>query len=215
VKFTRWDVLHDAGGYSASREFQRIRDDLVDAISRTVWPPGSPSFTVYPESGKKTGKGNGVKPIKVGFTSALVEHGWTLEKRAPRQIATEPNAVLKGSQPGAFDCHLSFPADVPQPFVVEWETGNISSSHRAINRIGLGMLRSYVSGGILIVPSSRLAPFLTDRIGNEGELQPYRELWKDWSFVKYGYFAIVSVEHDHESFDVPRIPKGTDGRAQA
>ena len=30
---------------------------------------------------------------------------------------------------------------------------------------------------------------------------------------KSGVLEIVVIEHDAESFDVPRIPKGTDGRS--
>ncbi|MGA1841038.1 MAG: hypothetical protein ACMUIU_10470 [bacterium] len=41
-------------------------------------------------------------------------------------------------------------------FCVEWETGNISSSHRAINKMALGIIRDILIGGILIVPTRNL-----------------------------------------------------------
>ncbi len=40
---------------------------------------------------------------------------------------------------------------------------------------------------------------------------PYFKFWS--SMPVRGFLAVVSVEHDRESLDVPRIPKGTDGRA--
>ncbi len=121
---------------------------------------------------------------------------------------------MKGSRPGAFDAHLTFGGGSSfAPFVAEWETGNISSSHRAINRIGLGIQIGYISGGVLILPSGELAPYLTDRIGNEPELRPYHSLWSEWRLAPLSYFAIVAIEHDRTSLNVPRLPKGSDGRA--
>jgi len=180
-------------------------------IRRTVWPPDSDEFTIYPESGKKRGEGNGVKPIKDGFVTTLHGMRWELEKRAPLRSGVNP--ADKGSRPGAFDCHRALGGGFA-PFVVEWETGNISSSHRAINRMALGILEGYVSGGILIVPSRELAQYLTDRIGNEPELQPYFVLWQQWTLAQTAYLAVVTIEHNDVSMNVPRIPKGTDGRAQ-
>lgn len=213
MKITEWNDLVDQGGYGSSPVFRRVERDISAAVADVVWPPGSDRFTIYPESGKRRGEGNGVVPIKRSFAEALARRGWELEHHAPRAQSGAHTAV-KGSRPGAFDGHLSFPNDKPLPFAVEWETGNISSSHRAINRIGLGMKLGYLSGGILVVPSGALARYLTDRIGNAPELLPYHSLWEEWTFQTCGYFGIVTVEHDAESFDVDRIPKGIDGRAQ-
>lgn len=212
VRITSWETLVDEGGYSRSEPFRIAQDDLVAAIENVVWPVGNDRFTIVPESGKKSGMGNGVVPIKAGFASAIRQRGWELEYSAPRALSTE-DAVVKGSRPGAFDAHLTFDGNDPLPFAAEWETGNISSSHRAINRIGLGIQVGYLSGGVLILPSRALAPFLTDRIGNEPELRPYHSLWAEWRLAPFSYFGIVAIEHDEESWDVPRIPKGTDGRA--
>ena len=206
MKIIKWETLLDTGNYSKRTEFEIVKTQIQEAIKNVVWPPESSSFSIYPESGKKRGEGNGVKPIKLGFTSYLEKLGWALETKMGRNSA-------KGSYPGAFDCHYTFSTDL-KPFVVEWETGNISSSHRAINRIALGILNSWISGGVLIVPSENLARFLTDRIGNEPELRPYVPLWKKWEKLSsMSYLGIITIEHDKESFDVPRIPKGTDGRA--
>ncbi|MGP3636803.1 hypothetical protein ACTU45_26170 [Streptomyces sp. 24-1644] len=213
MKITEWTTLVDEGDYSSSPGFQRVTDDIATAVGEVVWPAGSDKFTIYPESGKKRGMGNGVVPIKRSFAEALQRRGWELERKAPR-VESEEQKIIKGSRPGAFDGHLEFAENTPLPFAVEWETGNISSSHRAINRIGLGMRLGYLSGGILIVPSASLAKYLTDRIGNAPELLPYHPLWEAWNFQESGYLGIVTVEHDAESNEVSRIPKGKDGRAE-
>ena len=98
-------------------------------------------------------------------------------------------------------------------FGVEWETGNISSSHRSINRLLLGHRQHLLIGGGLIAPTRKLYHFLTDRVGNLTELEPYFELWKDAAGWKEGVLAILAVEHDGTDPKVPRITKGTDGRA--
>ena len=213
MKIVQWDHISDQGGYSKTAAFARARSDLESAIGAVVWPAGSNDFAIFPESGKAAGEGNGVVPIKHGFASAIQSRGWELEKKAPRPKDIE-DKIVKGSRPGAFDAHLTFDGDEPLPFAAEWETGNISSSHRAINRILLGIRLGYLSGGVLILPSRALAPYLTDRIGNEPELYPYRPLWAETSLAPLSYFGMVVVEHDRLSTDVPRIPKGTDGRAK-
>jgi hypothetical protein len=94
----------------------------------------------------------------------------------------------------------------------EWETGNISSSHRSINKICLGFHLGVIVGGILAVSSNKLYPYLTDRIGNIGELERYFPLWSNTP-CSQGVFEIVVVEHDVESPNVPLIPKGKEGQA--
>lgn len=98
-------------------------------------------------------------------------------------------------------------------FGVEWETGNISSSHRALNRLLLGNLKHGLIGGALIVPSRDLYKFLTDRIGNFAELTPYLELWKGRAGWSHGVLAIIVIEHDGIDPSAPLIKKGTDGNA--
>jgi Restriction endonuclease BamHI len=195
VKLLSWDDLID-NGFSQTTEFRTVERHIKKGIRLITWPPGSNTFTIYAQSGKKRGQGNGVKPIKDAFVAHLRDNGWEPEYRR-------------------FDAHYTFPAQSnTAPFVVEWETGNISSSHRSINRMVKGMLESEVSGGVLIVPSRAMYRYLTDRVGNAKELEPYHALWRSWSHHRgVGYLAIITVEHDYESLDVPRITKGTDGRA--
>ncbi|MGH3281398.1 MAG: hypothetical protein ACRDNW_19990, partial [Trebonia sp.] len=109
-------------------EFEVVNNHILTAIDQIKWPPGNDSFVIYPESGKKRDMGNGVKPIKDALIHHLRSLGWVLERQR-------------------FDAHISFDGDGPLPFVVEWETGNVSSSHRSVNRIALGMMNGEISGG--------------------------------------------------------------------
>jgi len=52
----------------------------------------------------------------------------------------------------------------------EWETGNISSSHRALIKLFLAMQETDLLGSFLVVPSNNMKQYVTDRIGNIGEL---------------------------------------------
>jgi hypothetical protein len=196
------DVINPSGA-KTSTGIAAALAEIRAAIAGVHWPPGSGAFTIYPESGKKSGMGNGVVPIKVAFIEQLHQHNWTPE--APFPVP----AALGGSSFGPMDAAKNFDG---KPFIVEWETGNISSSHRALNKIAVGLLRAAVAGGVLVVPTKEFAQYLTDRIGNVWELRSYVQMWKALP-VPVGYLGIFTVEHDATSIQVPRITKGTDGRA--
>ena len=132
----------------------------------------------------------------------LLGRRWILEKAWP---------VIPGKRrPGKIDAAFDGPSGL---VCFEWETGNVSSSHRSVNKMALGLLSGTIVAGILAIPSRKLYKYLTDRIGNIAELEPYYDLWKS-IHCDNGVLEIVAFEHDAESFDVPRIPKGTDGRAR-
>lgn len=196
------DLLIAAGEFAASQDWIDIQQEIKLGIADVQWPPKSGKFTIYPEFGKKRGMGNGVKPIKLGMMTALKEKGWELEK--PLNLATR-------KKPGKLDAVRQ---TAHGPFAVEWETGNISSSHRALNKMALGMLHEKLAGGILVVPSRDLYRYLTDRIGNVAELEPYYDVWRALP-CENGVLGVVVVEYDDTSTDVPKITKGTDGRALA
>lgn len=197
MKIIRVERLIDAGRFSQTKRWKTAMGHIESAIQTIEWPEGSGSFTLYPER-----KGNGVKPIKRPFIDYLSKSGWTPEQ--PFDIAT-----LK--RPGGIDA--CYPVG-RRYFAVEWETGNISSSHRAVNKMALGILKNILIGGLLILPNREMYQYLTDRIGNFSELEPYFPLWKALN-VKEGFLGVMAIEHDGVSADVPRIPKGTDGRALA
>lgn len=174
---------------------------MDNAIGLVDWPHNTGTFVIYPESGKKRGEGNGVGPIKIPCVQSLARRGW-LTERLPRLEA----GVIK---PGDLDAIYFSNAGA---IGFEWETGNISSSHRAVNKLLLTMQVGGLTGGFLVVPSDTLKLYLTDRIGNIGELRPYLPLWRSIPICN-GVLQIVVVEHDATSRAVPRIPKATDGRA--
>jgi hypothetical protein len=69
-----------------------------------------------------------------------------------------------------------------------------------------------LDAGFLILPSREFYQYLTDRVGNFRELEPYFPMWKSLNLPEK-VLAIIEVEHDETSKKVPKIKKGTDGRA--
>lgn len=200
MKIIHKEILIDVGDFSRTKDWEKIENYIISSIRSIEWPPGSKSFTLYDQPGKKRGQGSGVKPIKEKCMLKLKSFGWQLE--TPVDIATV-------RRPGPMDATY---AVGDRLFCIEWETGNISSSHRAINKMALGIIKNILIGGILIVPTRKMYRYLTDRVGNFQELEPYFPLWRALK-VKEGLLGIIAVEHDAVSLDVPRIEKGTDGRA--
>ena len=195
MKVLRTEYLVKTGKFIDTPVCKSIFSTIEKAIDSIKWPEGSDIFTIYP--GKNA---NGVKPIKKQCVSYLKEKNWELEKK-----------MSLGSRlaPGPVDAVLS--VEGYGDFAFEWETGNISSSHRALNKMALGLITGVLIGGILVVPSRSLYFHLTDRIGNFSELEPYFPIWK--SLPVKGVLAVIEVEHDNISESVPQINKGTDGRA--
>lgn len=200
MKIVHIETLVSCGSYAESAHWRKTRKSIHSAVKKCVWPLGSKKFTIYPESGKKRGEGNGVGPIKTEFINQLRNSEWTLEGAAKNSL---------GQGLGDFDALAVGPEG---PIVVEWETGNISSSHRSMNKLTMLVSDGIIAAGTVIVPSRRLYVYLTDRIGNYRELEPYLKLWKSVPCRK-GVLEIVVIEHDGVSRDVPRIPKTTAGRA--
>ncbi len=189
-------MLIDQGDFSKSEDFQVIKDQILHGIASVSWPEGTDKFLLYPER-----HGNGVKPIKDSFVRHLKGHGWDTETEV--DIATQ-------IRPGPIDLTTIVRNKL---FAVEWETGNVSSSHRAVNKMAMGIYKGIFIGGTLIVPTKETAYYLTDRIGNYEELEPYFPLWRSFN-CKDGFLGIIGIQHDETSAEVPRITKGTDGRSQ-
>ncbi|RAQ96834.1 PDDEXK family nuclease [Thermogemmatispora tikiterensis] len=199
MKIVKSKILIDKGGFSSLPSWQRIRSDVLQAIASIQWPPGSGAFVLYDELGKRRGEGNGVKPIKDACMLYLREQGWLLEYDL--------------GLPGIGKVDAVYLVDGKQ-FALEWETGNISSSHRSLNKMALAMLKGTLIGGVLILPSRIMYRYLTDRIGNFEEITPYFPLWEALgTFVNIGILWVIAIEQDAVSKSVPRIEKGRDGRA--
>jgi hypothetical protein len=195
LKVVHREILIDNGGFVLKDEFNKCYKDIVDAVSMVVWPPGSSQFTINP-----TRQGNGVKPIKAAFVDHLVSRGWQKER---------PLDLDNDKKPGPIDATYKIGT---QFVAVEWETGNISSSHRALNKMTIGLLNKILLGGVLVLPTRNLYQYLTDRIGNYAELEPYFDVWRS-IICESGVLIVVAVEHDNVNNSIPLIPKGTDGRA--
>jgi len=116
---------------------------------------------------------------------------------------------------GGFDFMTTAPNGTR--IAIEWETGNISSSHRSMNKLAIALSNGIVEVGVLIVPSRKLYEHLTDRIGNIGELSGYLSMWEGLkAVVPRGLLAITVVEHDALTRDpaFPYLKVGSDGRAK-
>jgi len=175
---------------------------------------------------------NGVRPIRDAFRK-LMEKAWKCEEPLKLDAYFEhlrasqmSNKVFRYpsheriSEPlneslGDFDFWLC--SDEGFRTVVEWETGNISSSHRSLNKMCLALQGGLVDAAVLIVPSARLYVHLTDRIGNVKELQPYFYFWSGvGQLLGRGLLAVVEVEHDSlfKSDDLRDfIPRGKEGNS--
>jgi hypothetical protein len=200
VKIVDVVTLKSCGPYAPSGHWKRTRNQIHKAVRSCEWPVGSGSFTINPEPGKRRGMGNGVIPIRNEFVRILKANGWSIEGEAKNAL---------DQRLGDFDAVLPGPE---KPIVVEWETGNISSSHRSMNKLTMLLSTGVISAGVMVVPSRKLYVFLTDRIGNIKELEPYFGLWRSVP-CESGVLEIVVIEQDAESASVPKIPKITAGRA--
>lgn len=195
MKIVQEVPLISVGNFEESNDWSIIQAEIRQAVSLIVHPPGAERFTINPMK-----HGNGVKPIKEACMIALKDQfNWRLE--TPLNYATRSPGKIDATK--ALDNHL---------FALEWETGNISSSHRSINKMVLGLLRGIFLGAVLVLPSRKLYAYLTDRIGNYEELEPYFDVWRSVQ-LEEGFLAIFVIEHDEIDSDVPTIAKGTDGRA--
>jgi hypothetical protein len=195
MKIVKEDIFFQLGSFSTSAECNQINTEIRHAITAVDWhEPGR--FVINP-----TKLGNGVKPIKQKFIDFLETSGWKPEKSM---------SLVKGMNPGPIDAIKKTANGI---FAVEWETGNISSSHRALNKIALGILQKQIIGGILVLPQRSLAKFLTDRIGNYEEIMPYLPLFKNLKIIE-GVMGIMVIDYDGTSTDAPLIEKGKDGNAK-
>jgi hypothetical protein len=183
------------GDFSQSEEFIEIITDINIGIKCVTWHDPN-LFLINPVR-----KANGVVPIKNNFIDYLRQKGWKPEIRM---------SLAKGINPGAIDAIKLTSYGI---FAVEWETGNISSSHRALNKIAVGIIQGQIIGGILILPMKNLAKFLTDRIGNFEELTPYFPMYQKME-INEGVIAVIGIDYDGLDNDAPLIPKGKDGNAK-
>ncbi|OGP87429.1 MAG: hypothetical protein A2156_13415 [Deltaproteobacteria bacterium RBG_16_48_10] len=238
MKLIHTAIVFDRANLGRSEGWAMTFRRYSGVIRRMVNPPGASTFRIRPKTKKLDSRGrwtgqwhrNGVSPIKDKFFAAMAHEDWKAEHPLSldsyfqtcgtlQPLLTYPDLTpfpeKLHSSIGDFD--FAYETDSGFRAVVEWETGNISSSHRSLNKMCLALMANLTDAGVLIVPSRALYPHLTDRIGNWQELCPYLAFWQAVGnrIIDRGLLAISVVEHDELVSDgsVPYIRHGIDGRS--
>ena len=228
MKWLRTLVLFDCGGVISSTDWKAFHESYVRSILSIDHPKGSGSLKLKPKAKLANSQWtrNGVGYLRSRFLEHIQDvEKWKAEGIVPLgRDREQPPATLYPSleqyrEPitsdfGGFDFVTK--GHEGSRVAIEWETGNISSSHRSMNKLAIALAAGILDAGVLIVPSRNLYEHLTDRIGNIGELSGYLSMWEGLkTTVKHGLLAITVVEHDEIGTDpnIPYLPVGKDGRA--
>lgn len=229
MKWLRTLILFDKGDVISSSDWQALHQSYVRSIETIDFPEGSGSLTLKRKVKDEDGqwRRNGVNYLKSRFISHIIdEEEWQAEglvelarDRDQPAIRLYPSLELYRepvtSDFGGFD--FVSKGEEGHRIAIEWETGNISSSHRSMNKLAIALSNKIVDIGVLIVPSRSLYEHLTDRIGNISELSGYLSMWEGLkTTVDRGLLAITVVEQDNLTNDdaFPYLPRGNDGRAK-
>ncbi len=229
LKWLRTLVLFDKGGVLASRDWQTIHESYIRSIQQIDFPHGAGTLTLRRKVRRRDGQWNrnGVVYLKKRFLNHMIKvEGWRGEvgfelgrNRTPPDLLLFPEMTPYRepitSEFGGFDLVTTTPGGLH--VAIEWETGNISSSHRSMNKLAIALATGKVHAAVMIVPSRHLYAHLTDRIGNIGELSGYLSMWKSLEgSVSRGALVIIVVEHDALTDDSKfrYLPVGKDGRAR-
>ena len=205
-----------------------VHDSYVRAIGSIDHPDTPGKLTLRVKERQQNGQWarKGVNYLRSKFLKHMVgTEGWHPERSVElaRDRIQQPLRLYPSLEPynepitsdfGGFDFMTTAPNGTK--VAIEWETGNISSSHRSMNKLAIALGSGVVQVGVLIVPSRQLYDHLTDRIGNIGELSGYLSMWEGLkSEVTSGLLAITVVEHDELTDDsqFAYLTTGNDGRA--
>jgi hypothetical protein len=228
MKWLRTLIVFDKGNIQKSFDWRIVHESYVRSIKSMEHPVGSGSFTIRERKrrGPKSKKyfRNGVVYLKEHFLHHIRDvEGWEAEGAADLGLGRQPPIRLYPTGEeypidvkvfGKFDLVTTAPDGTR--VAIEWETGNVSSSHRSMNKLVLALESGSVAAGVLIVPGRVLYKHLTDRIGNFQELSGYMRMWQSFgAAVDRGLLAVSVVEHDHLTTDtsIPYLPMGNDGNA--
>lgn len=229
MRWLRTLVLFDKGGVVSSEDWESIHSSFVRSIELIDSPRGSGRLMLRrktKDAESKQWNRNGVGYLRSRFLEHMVaDEGWQAEGEVDLQnLQEKPELRLYPSMEaysepitsafGDFDFVTTTDGGIR--VAIEWETGNISSSHRSLNKLSIVLAAKKIQAGVLILPSRNLYDHLTDRIGNIGELSPYLGMWKSMgAAVERGMLAIAVVEHDELTDDpeFPYLKAGKDGRA--
>lgn len=229
MKWLRTLVLFDKGDVISSLDWSAVHTSYVRAIGSIDHPAGAGTLTLREKVKLPNGQWqrNGVGFLRTRFLEFMRDsEGWHAEgdvdlardrQQPPIKLypSLEPYREPITSDFGGFDFMTTAPDGTR--IAIEWETGNISSSHRSMNKLAIALSNGIVEVGVLIVPSRKLYEHLTDRIGNIGELSGYLAMWEGLkAVVPRGLLAITVVEHDALTTDAnfPYLKVGGDGRAK-
>jgi Restriction endonuclease BamHI len=229
MKWLRTIVLFDKGDLASTTDWENLHDSYVRAIKGIENPRGSGALILRKkvQLPSKQWMRNGVGYLRKEFLTYMLDHeGWGSESEvALPKSRVQPKLHLYPSMEeykepitsdfGGFD--FTAIAVNGTRIAIEWETGNISSSHRSMNKLAIALSAGLIEVGVLIVPSKALYEHLTDRVGNIGELSGYLAMWASMkTSVKRGLLAITVVEHDSltESKKIKHLSVGGDGRAR-
>lgn len=177
-------------------------DEILEAIGNMV---GSIN------NSKK--KANSVSPIKSGLVNLLHEnYHWEKEHHLRVLKDNTPNSEdggkRKRGQGGGIDIYKEFNIDGYIFRVgIEFETGNVASVHRSINKLCMGLQSHELDMIFLILPVFNLSQYLTDRVANYEEIEAYFPLFSEKTFAALGFDA------ECYSPDFPLFEKGKDGNA--
>lgn len=206
--------------FSTSTSWQKAKKEMQASINEVNWPKKSNGFTINPIK-----KENGVSPLTEQFEENInKKSNWkSTGQKHFKTIIDEYDINIDGltNIVNDFDEAIKSPwFDAIKPvgdklIAAEWETGNISSSHRSVNRLLLGLISGVVKGAVLAVPTRKLYQYMTDRIGNYQELKPYFPVWKNnKTSITTGAFTIYGMQHRETDSNVPIISKNNDGQAK-
>lgn len=123
---------------------------------------------------------NGVTPIKEQIFNTL-HHVFQW-----RREVTLPYFKMAAGKGGPIDLFKKFEG---YSAGVEFETGNIASVHRSINKLKTGWKKGDIDFACLILPVKKLSYFLTDRIANYEEIAPYFPIFDDFPLLVVGFDA--------------------------
>lgn len=229
MKWLRTLVLFDKGDVISSLDWNTVHTSYVRAIGSIDHPAGAGTLTLREKLKLPNGQWqrNGVGFLRTRFLEFMRDsEGWHAEsdidlardrQQPPIKLypSLEPYREPITSDFGGFDFMTTAPDGTR--IAIEWETGNISSSHRSMNKLAIALSNGIIEVGVLIVPSRKLYEHLTDRIGNIGELSGYLAMWEGLkAVIPRGLLAITVVEHDALTTDpnFPYLKVGGDGRAK-
>ena len=229
MKWLRTIILFDKGSVLSEQDWQDFHESYLRCIAKIDHPSGSGSLTLRKKLKGPDGqwRRNGVNYLKNRFLGHMeTDEGWLPEgvvglsrdrKQPTLRLypSLRPHCEPITSSFGGFDFVTQ--GKDGNKVAIEWETGNISSSHRSMNKLAIALKSGIIDMGVMVVPSRALYEHLTDRIGNISELSGYLAMWAGaGETVDRGLLAITVVEHDEltDDLDFSYLPSGNDGRAR-